>query len=305
MPPTWNLEWLNLNAGRAYPLREDSSLLDITRVVKLTNELVVDFVAVVPESLGNDLYISRILYADPTLTIIISQTGEVVTSITVTVGTHQKNTAYRFSGQGGYADMRGAITIGDLEVALQNFPQGVFDFNYEATAFEASVIRPEIRGVDSIKVRSADGNLSDPLTGIVELMEGVNIKLTVLQEATATDPAVVRIDSVATDLEEDCVCSDEHLRPDPLRLLNGVAGDDTGNITLIPGEDCLEIVAGNSEASLILKDTCSKPCCGCPEQEFLTSNMTLLKNNQDMLSTLAAELEFKQDDFFNKVLSSL
>ncbi len=69
MPNVSNLEWLNLNSLRAYPFKEDASLRPVNVVgdIRIPNSLVVDMILTIPSDEDVSVYLSRLVYAHPTL----------------------------------------------------------------------------------------------------------------------------------------------------------------------------------------------------------------------------------------------
>ena len=102
----------------------------------------------------------------------------------------------------------------------------------------------------------------------------------------------------------ECECESSYPKPDPIRMINGVLGDESGNITLDGGESCIEF-AGGGEATVEVTDTCAQPCCGCPELEFITQNLILLEDSINKLYARAEDLAIRQEDFYNTVLGTL
>ena len=299
----WNTEWLNENSSRAYPFKEDMLLTDTTNILKIPNNLIVDLCLVVPADFDALFYLSGIIYAGTTITLTLSVIGGgEVASVSVNTATHQANTAYNVVGQADMFDVRGRITIGDLSSISSQLMQGMFAFDSDKTLFEARAVRPDLRGVRSIRVVKADGVPGEGLYGTIELIEGLNIRLTYVP-ATDFIAQGIRIDSLATDLEETCICDASQTKPDPIRTINGVAADAGGNFQLEPLEECLEITGGSNK--LTLKDKCSKPCCGCSELNFVTEQMEIVRTSITALEARASQLQAAETNFYTNVLGTL
>lgn len=299
----WNTEWLNENSGRAYPFKEDMLLTDVTGAVKIPNSLIVDLCLVAPADFDALFYLSGIIYSGVTITFILSVVGGGdFASVSTNVVTHQVNTAYNVIGQAAMSDVRGRITLGDLSTIAAQLPQGAFTFNSDSTLFEARAVRPDLRGVRSIRVVKADGVPGEGLYGTIEFIEGLNIKLTYVP-ATELTVHGIRIDSRATELEELCACDASQVRPGPIRTINGVPANGGGNFTLEPLEECLEIDGGTNK--LTLKDKCSKPCCGCSELNFVTEQLEIMRTSIGSLEARAAQLQAAEVSFYNNVLGTL
>lgn len=298
-----SIEWLNSNANRAYPFREDSTLRDTTGSIVIPNNMIVDLCLVVPANFDDLVYLSRLVYSGPTLEIALAiDGGAEFASLTINLDTHVTNAGYNISGTGEMADVRGRICFGDLSALSTQLVQGVFSFFPSATTFEARAVRPDLRGVRSIRIVKADGSVSEPLFGTVNMVEGSNIRLTYVP-ATGSMPHGIRIDSLATDLEEECECNQAQVRPKPIKTINGVAADSGGNLIFEPLEQCMEIAASGNK--ITFKDKCSKPCCGCTELEFITQQMEMLKTSINTLKTNLAQLSAAETNFYTNVLMTL
>lgn len=299
----WNTEWLNENSSRAYPFKEDSLLTDRTGVVRIPNNLIVDLCLVAPADFDALFYLSRIVYSGTTLTLTLSVVGGgEFASVSISTATHATNTAYNVIGQDPMSDVRGRITLGDLTGLGNQLIQGIFDFESTSTLFESRAVRPDLRGVRSVKIVKADGSVEEALYGTVELLEGLNIRLTYVP-ATLSMPHGIRIDSLATELADTCVCDAAQVKPDPIRTINGVPGDTGGNFTLEALEECLSIEGDTNK--LTLTDKCSKPCCGCAELAFITQQMEVLNTSAAALEARAAQLQAAETAFYNNVLGTL
>lgn len=296
--PGWNLEWLNMNAARAFPFREDTTRQDVNRLITIPDNLLVDFVMVAPSAADLDfIYVSKLLFSGTTLTLIISESGgAILTSVTTSI-TAPQNTVYNLVGQGDFSDARGRIVFGELSMLADSLPEGVFEFAGEATKFESRCIRPDLRSVRMLKLVKADGSVVGPITGIVELVEGANVRLTY----TAGNPSRITISAIDGEgLTQECECDKTYAPPPPIRTINGVPGDSGGNM-VVDGYDCVSVEMGS--AQLKLKDKCAKPCCGCTELEFITSNMQILEAGLVALEGRANLLEQNEINFHNTFLS--
>ena len=295
----WNTEWLNENSSRAYPFKEDMILTDIAKAIRIPNNLIVDLCLVAPADFEALFYLSRIVYSGTTITLTLSVVGGgEFASISINSSTHVTNTAYNIIGQAAMDDVRGRITLGDLSGISTQLMQGVFDFDTESTLFEARAVRPDLRGVRTIRVIKADGTVGESLYGALQLVEGLNIKLTYVPATNG-----IRIDSLATDLETTCLCDASQIKPPPIRTINSVPADSGGNFTLEALEECLEIAPGSNK--LTLTDKCAKPCCGCSELTFITQQMAILKTSAAALEARAAQLQAAEINFYNNVLGTL
>jgi hypothetical protein len=294
------LEWLNENSLRAYPFKEDTSRSDGTHVIP--NDLIVDMAFVVPVATTDTFYLKTLMISGTQITgVLANQNENNVGTFSVPVTSHKENDGYEIVGAGTYTDARGRVVVGDLTDLAIKLPEGVYNYEVEATAFELSAIRPDLRKLRGIKIEKADGSVSDLLTGIVTLVSGTNVTL---ENPSA---GLVRINAIGNeDYIEDCGdCLNGFSIPDPIRTINGVGGDETGNLNLISTEQCLVITPDASNFAVNLADTCAQPCCGCTELEFLTTSLSTLRDSLSRLDNLSQELQGRQTEFFQNVLSSL
>jgi hypothetical protein len=292
MPPVVNTEWLNENSLRNYPFRENARLIPVDTDgalladVRLPNYLVVDFVITMPGPTIPDVYLAQFARVGNLATFTFTDSNDIIVStLAVDTNQHSKNDAYGIVGTGTYSDVRGRVVLGDLNTLFTDLAEGLFNFTQADAAFEAAVVRPDLRGVRSLQVDQG-GALSDYLFGHVKLVEGTNIRLTHLPEYNA-----IRIDAInGAGLNQECDC-DDPLEDQCVTQLNGIPLDDLEII----GDGCVKVqVSGNT---IVISDTCSEPCCGCPELEFLTENLKVLSATVSTLETYAHELSAKIHQF--------
>jgi hypothetical protein len=318
MPTAWNTGWLNENAGRAYPFKEDISRTNSIGVT-IPDTLLVDLIFVVAGGLVNTFYLKTVLYGGDSITLVFADSSDVtISSIVIDLAAHQENQAYDLVGVGSFEDARGRLALGNTKDLHRVFPEGVHNFTAEQTTLESRTVRPDLRGVRYAQVVSADGDISDKISGIIRLTAGQNIQLVYIPPVvenlpdpitgedvpTTTTPAGVRIDAIdGIDFNEECDCESVLPALDPILTINGVEPDNSGNITLESTEACLKIDAASGTISLA--DTCSTPCCGCTELEFLTSNAGLLEATLITLASQLDELDTREIEFFQNVLETL
>jgi hypothetical protein len=315
-----NVEWLNENAGRAFPFREDSLLTDESSAITLPNFLFVDFIFVVPADVSAFFYLKTLAFVSGQITAVIANDSDIdVASITVDLDTHSPNDVYDVVGIGEFADARGRAAFGDLSDLGSFVPEGTYSFDSANVTLEDRVVRPDLRSVRSLQVFDLQGGLSDPISGVVRLVPGANIKLTVVPETVSlipdpvtgtpvpvvTAPAGVRIDAIADpDFNEECDCETTFPQPPCIRMINGVPPDDTGEIILEPEDDCIQISPGGGNI-VTIDDNCCQPCCGCKELEFITNNLLLAKETIRKLEDILDQTRTRQENFYNNVLGSL
>jgi hypothetical protein len=284
-------EWLNSNAYRAYPFKEDTPVKAINDVgVSLPKYLFVDLVLTIAAPHDVTVRLSQLAFVGDFITaVFVDSTQRPVTTLTVNTAVHTANTAYALVGQGIYEDARGKAVLGPLDQLKTDLPEGIYTF---AAELETCTVRPDIRGVRSLQVGSG-GNLSAYIGGIVKLIEGTNIRLTYLPDVNG-----IRIDAIAGDgLNEQPDCDDAYELPQCIRSINGVSIQD---VVIVGDGKCVEVkTAGNK---ITISDKCSQPCCGCNELEFITTNLELLQSTLKRLESFETLL---QDRLTNLVLSML
>lgn len=314
-----NVEWLNSNANRSYPFAEDASRTDGSNSVTLPNNFLVDMVFVVPTDVSETYYVSSIQFSASNLALGISASdGTAAGTAEVDVDAHVENAAYDITGAVDLEDARGRVVFGDLSNLRTFVPEGSYTFTNATGKLETRVVRPDLRSLRFLRVQNPDGSISEAINGIVRLVPGNNIRITVQPEeittvldpvtgdpvSQVTTPAGIRIDAIADpEFVEECECESSFPKPDPIRMVNGVTADENGELTL-SGESCIVFSAGG-ESTVAVDDSCSQPCCGCPELEFITQNLILLEDSIDKLVARAEELATRQQNFYNDVLASL
>lgn len=298
-----NLEWLNHNSIRAYPLAADATQQDTTGTFTLPKDFLVSLYLPVVwvEQMRPGAFFLKRLVADRLgyrITIGYAASGgdvDVAVAIVTRTG-FAENSVYNLVGVGDHSESQGHLVIGSLDnIALQ--PVGDFVFTLADGRLEPDAIRPQLRSVTGIQVDNG-GELSSIFRDTIRLQAGRNFRLTPIL-AAGEDPRIV-LDAIdGAGLTETCVCDDE--TAEPIRSINGVTPGPDGNLVL-QGNQCLEIEAG--EGQLLLRDTCSQPCCGCSELEVVTSALETLRNNAVTLETFLTNLEARTTQMDQIVLGS-
>lgn len=284
---TIQLEWLNQNSLRAYPIREDCSRIPCDSAgnptdasLALPNCVITDFVLVVDNTLSKDIYISRVAYLGSYLNISISSGLETIATVAVDISQHTPNKVYRFFCSGTYEASEGAITIGDLTYLPDLLPAGQYSYTLSQTAFEATCIRPSISAVTGISVYdSTTGYKSLPLHGDVKLIAGSNIEFE--YDSDSNEITINAGDGLG--YTEDCVCKDYSTK---IERINGVTAAD---VELV-GSECINITANTDTGVIRITDTCAKPCCGCTELAFINDKISEIQTAVGRLSAYSDQL---------------
>jgi hypothetical protein len=288
------LEWLNANSLRNYPFKEDASLVPVDAGgnpipdLQLPNYLLVDFVMMMPSTLMVDVYLSQLAKVGNLLTFIFANTGgTIIATLAVDYSVHQTYNSYEIVGVGGYNDVRGKVVLGDLRDLNADLAEGLYTFQLAGAKFESTTVRPALRGVRSLQLEN-DTVLSAYIYGHVKLLNGANIQLTYLPAYNA-----IRIDAVSgAGLNESCECEGTQGWRNVVRMINGIAVE---NFELVGDGTCVDVKTEGNK--LVISDTCSAPCCGCPELEFLTDSLKVLEATIGNLESYANQLQAQITNF--------
>lgn len=289
----WNLQWLNHNSQRSYPLTNWATKEDVSGTIRLPDSFIVAMYIPVSGSMAIsvDRFFIRNLLISPTgFSVVVGylNSDETVTDVAganIARATFRANQSYALGGIGDFDDTIGHIVIGGVD-EINKLAPGFYAFDYTATALEADVIRPSIRGISRLRVTN---NLqSSPyIYGDVTLVAGANVRISVAY--TEEDTKIIFDAISGANLNADCIC------PTPatgecIRCINGICSDN-GVFNLIPN-DCISITTGVN--SLSFADTCAQPCCGCAELDELTTQIDRFGDGvttlQNFVSRLNAEV---------------
>jgi hypothetical protein len=303
---TWNLEWLNHNSQRAYPLAEDATKVDVSGGFTLPDDFIVALYLPVQGTMNVDpsLFFLRsvsIFSTGYNLTIAYHNSGAdptLVASVNIAKSTHVETTSYALAGINEFDDTVGKVVIGATsEIEIMGEAQYLFD--YDDGKLDSDVVRPMIRGISSIVLINGTEE-SERIYGDIELQAGTNIRLTPILLA-GEDPTI-RIDAITGEgLVDDCVCEDEPPEGPGIRRINGVPPTVSGDFTLL-GDDCLAIEP--IQFGLQLKDICSDPCCGCEELEAIVGDLERFGEAATTLRNFVNRLEAEVAQFHAVVLGS-
>lgn len=299
----WSLEWLSHNSQRAYPLTADATRWDKSRTFQIPNDFFVSMHLAVPWQLASSpdqFFVSRVLADSMGYQVMISYRSfdrrDLPVALTVIpVSGFRENSVFVWTGVGEFQEVSGSVVIGSLDnINLQ--PRGDFAFDLQDGRLEPDAVRPEIRGITSIRV-NVGGVESVPISGRIRLVPGRNVRLTPVFEP-GKDP-MIRIDAISGEgLIEECICQDD-LGP-PVRSINGVRPVN-GRIDIL-GTDCA--VIENKSHSITIKDRCAEPCCGCEELEVLTQALESLGDRIATWENFLKNLEARVTQLDSVVLSS-
>jgi hypothetical protein len=266
-----NLDYLNLNSLRNYPIKDGSSRVSEDGIFTIPNSLIVDMSLC---SVGLDsptLYISKIITQPAQLVIEISADGIGIFG-TFSAGLDQNVTpalernidVILIPAAELFPNATGCITIGDV-TDLVDLPYGIFTFKPEATELLMRVYGPTTPGLSWLSFTDTKGNKAS-LTGNVLINGYSNIKFRINGQYIYMD--------AGENLGLNKVCT---TASNPITTINGIPGDPaTGNFTLIP-EQCVTLSA--AQYGILIGDNCGQPCMGCTEIDTLTTQVNSLESS--------------------------
>lgn len=303
----WNLQWLNHNSQRSYPLTERASKTDTLNTIKLPDSFIVALKLPVNAGLAvtpDKFYLKSLLLAPTGYNITIgydtgannTEDNPDIAAVNIAKSTYAPNRAYALAGIDAFADTVGQIVIGRLD-EIDALPPGRYFFAADAGQLEPDAIVPNIRGVTRLRI-SNNSELSEPIYGDVTLVAGTNMRLAVATPFNA-DPIITFSAISGAGLNEDCVC-DVHEVGECIRCINGNCSGD-GNFQINQGE-CIDVaqVAGG----LFISDTCAQPCCGCTELDAITSQVDRFGDGVTTLQNFVTRLSSEVTQMSLVVLGS-
>jgi hypothetical protein len=291
----WNLQFLNHNSQRAYPLTERATKTDTTGTIRIPDSFIVGMNLPIHAGLEIEpakFYIKTLLLAPTGFNITISydngqgESNPDVAAAIIARSAFAPNRAFALAGVDEFVDTIGEVVIGRLD-EIDALPPGLYTFAPEAGALETDPVRPMIRGIPRLRVASG-AEISEDIYGDVTLVAGANMRIVVENSPTA-DPRITFSAISGENLNKDCACQTPQTG-ECIRCINGVCSDD-GTFTLNPGE-CVDITAASG--GLSFADICAQPCCGCAELDALAEQVDRFSDGvntlQNFTSRLSAEV---------------
>ena len=305
MPPVgsiWNIEWLNENSQRAYPLSSEATRQDITDSFTIPNDFIVDFIWPIQASTLIDpakFHISKLVVFGAGVSITLAYDGTVIGTVAVAVDGFTRNSEYLIQGRDDYEDTIGRIVIGSLDTIVKS--AGSYNFALADARFETTTIRPNLRGISSVRLLNG-AELSEPIYGDIILQAGTNFKIERIPAIVVGQPDRIQFSAISGEgTIATCSCSENATGPE-IRTINGVGPDLSNNVQIL-GDDCIEIT-GSGTGKLQIADKCSKPCCGCAELNVVTTTQDSVLRQVNALENLASRLESAMDALQTNLLSS-
>lgn len=290
----WDVQLLNQNSQRSYPLTDWATGKDQTGTISIPDDFIVALYFPVHAGLEVEpekFFIKQLRIYPTGYNIAIGyDDGDelpIIASVHIDRSTHTENLSYNLPGTGDFDDSSGKIVIGAL-ATIDELPPGVYVFDPAGAALEVDAIRPITIGISSVVVVNGQDR-SERLTGDLEFTAGTNFRFVVnlVDEAA---PEVVFNAISGEGLNEECACEEEGEGP-AIRFINGIPPLPDGNYRMV-GDECIEISPITN--GLSLADKCSKPCCGCPELESLSRQIDRFSDGvltiQNFSSNLGSEV---------------
>jgi len=302
---TFNVEWLNQNSTRRYPIADDATCVDQTGSFTIPTDFLVGMdlpIHSAIEAAPNRFFIRQIGNYPMGCSIMVAYVdnddGIVPVANAFMPSQPQRNTVYALGGVEPFEDTVGNVVVG-RSGTIANQPAGQWTFDPPATWLELDVVRPILRGVQSL-VLVNNGQRSVPITGDVELIAGSNMRITPI--FVEGERPKIRFDALSGEgLMEACICVGDSANAPPIRSINGVFPDINGNLQLV-GDQCLSVTG--IEGGLQIEDKCCKPCCGCEELEVLVRTLERLNTQRATFEQFMAALSSSVESFSTVILGS-
>lgn len=282
----WMVDWLNANSQRKYPLHDEASGLDTSGSFALPDDLLVDCILPVhpdPNIDPSKFHLHSVTVFDTGVTIGLGYNGVAIGSATVDRATFTRNTTVVFQCTGDFFDTVAKLVIGSLDSVLSY--AGSFEFGVDGGRLSPTVVKPNIRGVNTIFLRNGE-ELSDPIQDDIVLEAGQNAQL-VLDNTPVDHSRIIFSFIEGAGTVVDCDCKDGAAR-DPILTINGISPDSNGDYVLEDNE-CQGLNPITN--GLKLEDKCAKPCCGCDELNVVTGKLDFMASQVRTLEDLASRLE--------------
>jgi hypothetical protein len=288
----WNLQWLNHNSQRSYPITERASKVDTTGTIRIPDSFIVALYFPVNAGLSvqtDQFFISTLLISPTGYTIGISyhdnDSGNdiLVASANISIAGHAVNNTYALGGINDFADSIGHVVIGKLD-EIEALPPGLYSFDIAGGELETDAIRPMIRGVSAIRVINGQ-DISPSLYGDIELVAGTNTRIDFVLNPATGNPRIIFNALSGLNLNAECDCAVNNTGA-CIRCINGVCSSD-GNFN-ISGNECITI--GTATNGIKLEDVCAVPCCGCPELDALKTQIDRFSDGVTTLQNFVTRL---------------
>lgn len=301
----WNLDFLNHNSQRSYPLTAEATKKDVTASFEIPNDFLVGLDLSISPAMDMEtgrFFIRQLgLFSSGIQLIISYDTGDnlidVATGLISTINPI-RNKVFAINGIGAYTDISGKVIIGRVDT-IQEQPSGLFSFAIEGTHIEPQAIRPMIKGISAMRISSGTGGISQNLYGDIELIAGTNIQISTAINGSETKIIISALDGEGT--IEKCVCAGEAEAIPCIKTINGIGPTTAGNFNFV-GDDCINFASVTN--GLKVTDSCCAPCCGCEELEAITRDLERFATQRNALELFVNQLAAETATFDMTVLGA-
>lgn len=294
----WNLEWVNHNSVRAYPLSSDCSRANITNDFVLPDDVIVGMSISIAGNIETDdevidiskFYLSCVSITSKTATFEFSYNNTRIAQATCnfdTIGQTSIPTVVNLTSLNNVM-LIGYVVLNNIATII-NLPNGYWYFNTTGGQLDPDVIHTQPPGINKITVRTATGDVTLSNQEII-LEGGDNITLSV---DTSGDSPIITI--TGTQESEETIAKAVKLSG-AVMSINGVYPED-GNINFVAGE-CMCITADPAGHAIYFSETCSKPCCGCDDLDVVKDKVKELNDvitaSQSLMTTISNKMYFER-----------
>lgn len=274
-----NLEFLNLNSFRAFPIKEGLTRLSQDGLFTIPDDFLVDLVVSISSNVARSCYISRITnFFDKIVIDLSDENNTFVGNFIIFPATHVQYQMYVLNPGESYAGANGKLVVNTL-ATMQALPSGTFYFTKATAEFEARTIVPSVSGINRVLFTDVEGN-QHSFTGDLKIEARLNLNFT--YDSLNNKITIDAGDGLG--LNTDCGAASN-----PITTINGVSPDVNGNF-LLDFASCATLTVLTSNDGLLLNDVCCKPCIGCEEIGTLTDRTISLETDLLTLRTYYSNL---------------
>lgn len=301
----WNLQFLNHNSQRAYPLADWGSRTDTSGTITIPDSFILGLYLPVHAGMNvepDKFFIQSLgIFATGYSIAIGYDDGSgpypTVANVNIARSPHTEYKTYAMSGVDDFDDTVGKIVIGDL-TEIDRLSPGYYTFTPDTTPIETDSIRPIIRGISSLTIVNGSDR-SQKLYGDVEIVAGSNMRI--VANSVSGQPTQVVFSAISGEgLNAVCEC-EENADKTAIRLINGIPPLADGNFRMV-GNKCISIQPVTN--GLQFTDLCSQPCCGCEELDAIVQQINRFADGATTLNTFVSTLSAETSKMYNIVLAS-
>ncbi len=259
-----NLDFLNLNSLRGFPIREVASRHSVDDRFVLPDDFLVDLIMAVDIDVESRFFISELINLPEQISLTVSnQDGTAVGSFIIVTASHQLYQQYPFTPTAEFAGANAKLVVANLE-GLKTQPTGTFTFDIAGTEFETRCILPLPVGITRLVFEDDNEDLFS-VSGDVKLLARLNLRF-------RKEGNTVYLDAGnGLGLNQDCSAAGL-----AIKTINHIPPTDDGNFN-VSFLDCDSIEPTTN--GIILSDSCNKPCLGCDEIGQLTDRLVSLESD--------------------------